>query len=170
MLTMTTGDPILSHPEYARAYHHYLHHGSDSEDAARRAYEHTRQHLAKPQSFAKRKPGLLALIIVGVVATLFGAIFAVDAFTDDAPAGDRDRSGGARRACQDFVRDRLKAPASADFSGPFSTDITRSGDRYTVDGTVDAENSFGAKLRYQYHCEVSLSGDQWTLVDIKLSD
>lgn len=57
-------------------------------------------------------------------------------------------------ACERFVTERLKAPASAEFSG-FDTEIDDLGDgHYIVSGYVDAENSLGATVRSNYVCEV----------------
>lgn len=49
------------------------------------------------------------------------------------------------------MRDKLKAPATADF-----TDGSDSGgpNSYTITGTVDAENSFGAMLRTGWSCDI----------------
>lgn len=73
------------------------------------------------------------------------------------PAAD---TGGAKRACEGFVRDQLKAPATADFS---SEDVTANSPLYTVTGAVDAENSFGAKLRSRFTCVVYDDGTAWRL-------
>lgn len=77
----------------------------------------------------------------------------------DPGAAERD----ATRVCEDFVKERLKAPATADFS---DLDVTSDAGEYTVTGDVDAQNSFGAKLRSHFTCVVRDSGDQWTLVSV----
>jgi len=66
----------------------------------------------------------------------------------------------AQVACKSFVEDRLKSPSSADFSN-----VTHSGDspRWTVTGSVDAENSFGASLRSDWTCTVRLDGGDFVL-------
>jgi hypothetical protein len=55
-----TNDSIITHPEYARTYHHYLQHGSSPEDAARLAHEHTRQFLAAGPPTAAAPPAAVA--------------------------------------------------------------------------------------------------------------
>lgn len=67
--------------------------------------------------------------------------------------------------CQEFVRDRLKAPASAEFPRYTRADIVNTENRWKVEGWVDAENSFGARVRTSYYCILTYSaGDQsWTL-------
>lgn len=86
---------------------------------------------------------------------------------------DKGSSGGepsweelrwdAERVCkEDFIARRLKAPATAEY------DLTTTGGptTYTVSGTVDAENSFGAMLRSEVTCVVADEGDRWRLVSI----
>lgn len=94
---------------------------------------------------------------LGVLA-LFLA-FVVWAYATDDGSSDGDspelQQIGAENACEDWVRDQLKAPATAKFSG---TTSTGSGP-WTVTGSVDAENSFGANLRNTWTCEVRLDGD-----------
>lgn len=59
--------------------------------------------------------------------------------------------------CEEAVKTRLKAPSSAEFSGQFETEIREvtPGQTYRVMGFVDAQNSFGAKIRGRYTCTVS---------------
>lgn len=69
----------------------------------------------------------------------------------------------AERVCEeDFIAPRLKSPSSAE------SDLSASGGpvTYTVTGTVDAENSFGAMLRSNVTCIVRLGDDEWTLVSV----
>jgi len=60
--------------------------------------------------------------------------------------------------CEEWVKKQLKAPGTAKFSdhatsgGPIS---------WTVTGSVDAENSFGALLRSSWTCDIRLDGDTW---------
>lgn len=66
---------------------------------------------------------------------------------------------------RDVVEAQLKSPSSAKF--PFSyadkdVSITKSGDTYTVKSWVDAENSFGAKLRSDFTVTITKSGTKFT--------
>jgi hypothetical protein len=77
---------------------------------------------------------------------------------------------GAWNVCSQFVKDRLKAPASADFAEyrDEGTSVTKTGKTYTVIGYVDAENSFGANIRTNYVCTVRYqSGRTYRLVDLQ---
>jgi len=63
---------------------------------------------------------------------------------------------------QVFIKKQLKAPASADF--PSMADeqvkVSKVGEaKYLVSAYVDAQNSFGAKLRTKWACEVEYVGD-----------
>jgi len=131
----------------------------------------SRRPIANP--VAGPKPGASAgsKIAAGVIAVALavGAVSCIRSLGDGSGSGGGGgrNEGMAKVMCDHFIKDRLKAPSSADFSGIFSTTITGSGDDYTVVGTVDAENSFGAKLRSNYTCEVHDSGDdQWSLVSL----
>jgi hypothetical protein len=80
---------------------------------------------------------------------------------------------GAFDVCQQAVKPQLKAPGSATFRDPLAnngdTTITHIGNVYTVVSSVDAENSFGAKLRTGFTCTATyVSGDQWNGVSATL--
>lgn len=118
---------------------------------------------------AGRKPGAStgSKIAAGVimVAVVVGVVSCLRSLGDG--GGDGRNDGMAKVMCENFIKDQLKAPATADFSSIFSTTITGSGNDYTVAGTVDAENSFGAKLHSNYTCEVhDNGGDRWSLVSL----
>lgn len=71
--------------------------------------------------------------------------------------------------CQDFVKDRLKSPSTAEFPSSRNVNIFETGtNKYMIKGYVDAQNSFGAQLRTQYECEVQLDGETWKLQHIQL--
>ncbi|MFQ1002627.1 hypothetical protein [Modestobacter sp. SSW1-42] len=116
------------------------------------------------QSKQEKRAGL---IIIGVFVLLVGGC-SVAVFD-----GDDDGSGGGRDdimagiMCEDFVKDRLKSPSSADFPSSSSYVVTGAGNQYTVQGYVDAENSFGASLRTDWTCSVRDNGDEsWNLVTL----
>jgi hypothetical protein len=102
---------------------------------------------------------IVLLVIVG------GVVYACSGGSDDPSDSGGGRSDGmAKVMCEKFVEDRLKAPGTADFSGIFDTEITGSGNNYTVRGHVDAQNSFGAMLRSDYTCAIRNDGDDsWSL-------
>jgi hypothetical protein len=60
--------------------------------------------------------------------------------------------------CQNAVMKTLKAPSTADFPWPGEETIVDHGAwRYTVQSYVDAQNSFGAKIRTPFRCEILCS-------------
>ncbi|HEY0889326.1 MAG TPA: hypothetical protein VGE38_06935 [Nocardioides sp.] len=77
---------------------------------------------------------------------------------------------GAQDVCKQFVEKRLKAPSTADYQ---NTTTTQDANQWTVEGDVDAENSFGAKIRNHYVCVVKprdSEGTNWELVDIQMGE
>lgn len=75
---------------------------------------------------------------------------------------DRKESEGftAQVMCEEFVKDKLKAPSTADFS---EQEHVAEGKGWRVTGSVDSENSFGAKIRSSYTCVLeNTGGDEWT--------
>lgn len=63
-------------------------------------------------------------------------------------------------ACKSAVSDQLKAPSTADFQSELDVDYrTTGGNNITVLGWVDAQNSFGAKLRSNFTCSMDVSKD-----------
>jgi hypothetical protein len=63
----------------------------------------------------------------------------------------------AIRYCEDKVETMLKAPATAKFDSNSTATSP-----FRVTGTVDSENSFGAMLRAEYQCTVTITGDSYT--------
>jgi len=78
---------------------------------------------------------------------------------------------GAFVTSMEFVEDRLKAPGTSDFGRQSSEECVThlGGGRYMVKGWVDAQNSFGAKLRSDFACTVCKKGDKWILEDMSIS-
>lgn len=74
---------------------------------------------------------------------------------------------GAYEACERAVEASLKAPSTAEFSGYSSATVTNDGDRYVVQGYVDAANGFGAQIRTDFTCTVRDTGDNWELVTLR---
>lgn len=108
--------------------------------------------------------GCLAMAAIPVVL-----ISAAVISTSSDPADDRNnpilQQIDAQRYCQDEVSARLKAPSTAEF-----TNVDTSGmGPFTVTGSVDSENSFGATLRATFTCHVTLVGGSWRLDHIDVS-
>lgn len=88
--------------------------------------------------------------------------------SSDDDSGD-DSGGGfaAEVMCEEFVKQQLKAPGSADFSEQQHNEVGE--DKWRVVGVVDSENSFGAKLRADYACELKYVGDdEWRASNVEV--
>jgi hypothetical protein len=68
----------------------------------------------------------------------------------------------AIEACEGSVKKQLKAPSTADFSDEHARRV--GSDLYRVRGSVDAENSFSAKLRITWSGVATTDdgGDTWS--------
>ena len=77
---------------------------------------------------------------------------------------------GAKVACEEMGKQELKAPSTASFSGAGSTTTIYLGTgHYHVRGWVDAQNSFGAKVRSGYTCKATnKGGDAWEKEEVTL--
>ena len=69
----------------------------------------------------------------------------------------KDATALAGQHAEEAVRANLKSPASADFDGA-DRRVAHEGCLYTVRGTVDAQNSFGALLRSKLQGEAAANG------------
>jgi hypothetical protein len=82
-----------------------------------------------------------------------------------------DNSTMAYIMMQDFVKDRLKSPASAKFPGMREIEMTKDGFEYSVAAYVDSQNTFGAMLRIQFFGVLRQSDkDNWTLILLIFDD
>jgi hypothetical protein len=98
---------------------------------------------------------------IGIGAGLVGIAILVATYNPHHEATPAERKADAQRACQDkFIPDRLKAPATAKYT---NASVTTSLGTYTVTGSVDAQNSFGAQIRSNFICIMHSDGDQWVL-------
>lgn len=117
-------------------------------------------------------------------ALVFGITACGSSGNSPDPAATR---ADAERVCKEWVKDKLKSPATAKFSdvksltsGDFadllseaatdnsgdsaapSTAAGEDGYSLTVTGNVDSENGFGALIRSTWVCTATLNGDEWT--------
>jgi hypothetical protein len=57
-------------------------------------------------------------------------------------------------ACQHFVKDRFRAPGTAEFPFITETEWAREGSLWGFEGYVDAENALGGEVRMRFGCRV----------------
>lgn len=101
-----------------------------------------------------------------LVAAAIMGVFALASLADD--GGDSDNEPTSDKAivmCEEFVRDSLKAPATAEFGSTSTSSVYYN--TWEVVGQVDSENGFGAMLRNTYVCTVSAKDDVWTLKGLR---
>lgn len=101
---------------------------------------------------------LSILIFVLVVFSLVGC-----GGNDD----DFDLKSEAKLYVEQKIEQVLKSPSTADFSGWNETEISKTGDCiFHIEGYVDAENSFGAKLRSNYSADVTFTGKTYRVENL----
>jgi hypothetical protein len=81
------------------------------------------------------------------------------------------RDAAVFRLAQDAVRVSLKAPATATLSPRSESRVLILDSLAVVTGWVDAQNSFGAKLRGSYRCTMNADADgKWSKADCDIGD
>lgn len=94
------------------------------------------------------------LVIIGAAILLFLVVTVVSGVNGDDGPREPDPYE-AVLMCEKRVEDLLKAPTTAEFN------LQATGSNpFTVRGTVDSENGFGAMIRSQVQCTVEIEGEQ----------
>jgi len=99
------------------------------------------------------KIGAWSIIVLMVL--VFGSAIFGEKDPDKYSAGGR---ANAEFMAEAGVKALLAAPSTASFSGRASS---LKGGIWTVTGSVDAQNAFGAMLRKSYACAFRFDGDKW---------
>lgn len=132
-------------------------------DAKLRETKKPRKTIANSVEPPKTALESFAKIAAGVVGTLvLVLIFIPKPEISEPPKREKPTydAFNAQSACESFVKQALKAPSTADFAPHHELQISGSGTGpWTVIGYVDAQNSFGAKLRNGYFCKIHFVGD-----------
>lgn len=116
------------------------------------------EYLPGIQPSGPKKPHPIAWVVMSACLVMLAAVIWVSIANGDGDDYDVNNSAVAIRHCEDAIKERLKAPSTAEF------DSTAAGSgTWTVTGTVDAENSFGAKLRSTYQCSVIIDSEKDTV-------
>lgn len=94
----------------------------------------------------EKKPSRVGCFGTVLAAVAFLLIYSLisNSFSDDSGLDE----GALVVACQNAVKNNLKAPSTADFIGVPQVD------GMYIRGQVDAENSFGANLRASFRCTI----------------
>ena len=76
---------------------------------------------------------------------------------------------------KDFIKERLKSPSTANFDYDYSWKVLGN-KTYIIISNVDAQNSFGAKLKNKFYVKLKFKGGEdvdiknWELIDLNLSN
>jgi hypothetical protein len=122
------------------------------------------QAAAAEEKQAEKKFNVGCLSVLGVAAVIIFAMLA-SSDSDDDSIDPIVEQFDAERVCQDFVKDRLVAPATAEFE----SSVSGLGPEYTVTGTVDAQNALGATVRNDFSCTVRGDGSTWRLSSLTVN-
>lgn len=110
---------------------------------------------------------------LGIIVAFFVISFFIGIFSGSNTGGNSTPKYDeflAQADCESFVKKNLKAPSSADFAPHRELHITGSGTGpWTVVGYVDAQNSFGAKIRSTFTCTVHYQGDMAYLDSVQIN-
>jgi hypothetical protein len=110
------------------------------------------------------KKSIISIIIISIF--VFLALGSSD--SDDNSSSGPDKLD-AKIMAQQFLEERLKAPSTADYPWVETDKVVTelSNDKYRYQSYVDAENSFGAKVRTNFEIVVQYVGDdKWKLISI----
>lgn len=116
----------------------------------------------------------LGIGCIGLIFVLFVLIMVVVIRNKPTPAQEAASQSqvagyNAAFACQTAVRDRLKAPAGAEFQAPRHSEIvTLAAGRYQISSYVDAQNGFGAKVRTAYTCTAEKAGAGFRVMKLEI--
>lgn len=74
---------------------------------------------------------------------------------------------------EDFVKNRLKSPSTAEFPGVFDGKLDHvtslGGQKYRIASYVDAQNTFGGTMRTRFIGEIQqVSDNEWRLISLNL--
>jgi len=121
----------------------------------------------------RKKFGLKhVLIILGVFFIM--ALAGIGTGTGDGTAKSANEASPSEAAvmAEEFVKGKLKAPGTAEFNSYDPDKVTEiEENKFKVTGWVDAENSFGAKIRSNYLAVVRYEPEQekWYLEEISIN-
>lgn len=97
--------------------------------------------------------GLVAVVVAFVTYS------AINGTNTDSGSGASD-SFKAQYYAKERVKELLKSPSTAEFQDNVVHDL--GGGAYQVTGRVDAQNSFGAKLRKTWTCKIVIKSREYT--------
>lgn len=112
---------------------------------------------------------LICLALTPVVAFVFLAVRGLDGRASGGFSSNSPDASLAQAMCGEFVREYLRAPATADFQHDLGSAERGPGpDEWFATVVVDAENAFGANIRERHRCAMRYEpgNDQWELMSL----
>lgn len=130
------------------------------------------ENSTKPKKELHKQWWVWAIMVVSVII-----LVALSGSSDSSSApSNQDLSTTAYSISQEFVRQTLKAPSTASFPLYDTASKNLGSQTYRIDSYVDAENSYGAKLRNDWEATLTYNGGQpddirnWTLDKLIVND
>jgi len=129
----------------------------DAQQASQPKADNVARHHASEVRFAKGC--VVALVIaVGLFILAIASSKSPTSNRSDAKPDRISQRIAAVFACQDRVREALKAPSTASFPSESEANVRDKGSGIAiVISHVDAQNAFGARLRTRWLCEVDVN-------------
>ena len=128
--------------------------------------------MSNSKNISSPNPGKTELIMLLVI---FGLIFLVfkcscSESNENKIMSEEDQKFSAYYNSQECVKELLKSPSTAEFPSGSEQFVTRiDNDTFLINSYVDSQNSFGAMLRTNYVCQITLNNnDTYTCDSIKL--
>lgn len=118
--------------------------------------------MTTPTEAPKASP-VTGWIVIGILVLV--PVLCIGGFIYNELAGPKGATPDrASLACQEFVKDRLRAPSTAEFSNMSAT--AEDDGIWRVTGRVEAQNPLGVPLRSAFTCVVEHNGGDWLLVRV----
>ena len=121
----------------------------------------------------KEQANKQTIITLSILLPVCYILYQCTGSSPDAPSRDSNLESKKIEAvikCKDFAKNSLKAPKTAEFPWSVAANVIGS-EYFTVNSYVDAQNSFGALIRTNYHCALTYQGggvNGWKLEEFKV--
>lgn len=116
---------------------------------------------------------IAGLLTIGIIIALF---FGVKYFFSPQSSNTIDNSTYKQLSynyAREYVKNRLKSPSSATFPSLFNrqghiTKVTNT--EYRINSWVESQNSFGAKIKTRFTCQINIKNGVVSLTYLKIYD
>ncbi|MCG2590397.1 zinc ribbon domain-containing protein [Rhodohalobacter sulfatireducens] len=118
----------------------------------------------------EKESAIGCLIVVFII--IAGFYFWPESSSNEKPWNERDNSTMAYIMAENWVKDRLISPSTAEFPGTleYRDHISRLPDQiYEIDSYVDSQNQMGAMVRTPFFARIQqTSEDNWKLLELRI--